>query len=178
MALFKLGVLNARRSRRFYRRLLLLGFGIGIPIAAYGVYTNFAAGWDVRYSFFLGSQFNDWASIPVALGWVGTVMLACRSTAFAQISPVLAAVGRMAFSNYILQTLICTTIFYGHGLGFFGRVDRLGQVGIVLMIWALELILSPLWLARFQFGPLEWLWRCLTYWRRQPFLKLQPSFTR
>ena len=178
MALFKLGVFSARRSRRLYRRLLLLGFGIGIPIAAYGVYTNFAAGWDVRYSLFLGSQFNDWASIPVALGWVGTVMLACRSTAFAQISRVLAAVGRMAFTNYILQTLICTTIFYGHGLGLFGRVDRLGQVGIVLMIWALELILSPLWLARFQFGPLEWLWRSLTYWQRPPFLKLQPSFTR
>jgi uncharacterized protein len=177
MALLKLGVFSARRSRRFYLRLLAVGSGVGIPVVAYGVYSNFAAGWDVRYSLFLGSQFSDWASIPVALGWVGTVMLACRSAAFAPITRVVAAVGRMAFTNYLVQTLICTTIFYGHGLGLFGRVDRVGQLGIVLVIWAVELMVSPLWLTRFQFGPLEWLWRCLTYWRRPPFLKLQPSFT-
>jgi uncharacterized protein len=164
MALFKLGVFSARRSRRFYLRLLAVGSGVGIPVVVYGAYTNFAAGWDVRYSLFLGSQFNDWASIPVALGWVGAVMLACRSIALTPITRVLAAVGRMAFTNYILQTLICTTIFYGHGLGLFGRVDRVSQLGIVLVIWAV-------------FGPLEWLWRFLTYWRRQPFLKLQRSFT-
>jgi uncharacterized protein len=77
----------------------------------------------------------------------------------------------MAFSNYILQTLICTTIFYGHGLGLFGSVDRVGQAAIVAAIWAVELTTSPLWLARFRFGPLEWLWRSLTYWRWQPFVR-------
>jgi uncharacterized protein len=65
----------------------------------------------------------------------------------------------------------CTFIFYGHGLGYFGSVDRIGQLVIVLIIWLFQLILSSLWLSRFRFGPAEWLWRSLTYWRKQPFLK-------
>ncbi len=75
----------------------------------------------------------------------------------------------MAFTNYILQTVICTFIFYGHGLGLFCRIERLGQMVVVLSVWALMLYISPLWLQRFRFGPLEWLWRSLTYWKRQPF---------
>jgi uncharacterized protein len=171
MALYKLGVFSARRSRRFYLGLVGLGFLVGIPIVLYGVYRNVAAGWDVQYSVFIGSQFNNWASLLVALGWIGAVMLACQAVALAPLTRLLAAVGRIAFSNYILQTLICTTIFYGHGLGLFGRVDRVGQIAIVTAIWAAELVISPFWLARFRFGPLEWLWRSLTYRRIQPFGK-------
>ena len=72
-----------------------------------------------------------------------------------------------ALSNYLLQTVICTTIFYGHGLGWYGSVDRLGQIGVVAGVWVLQLIASPLWLRRFRFGPAEWLLRTLTYGRRQ-----------
>jgi uncharacterized protein len=75
----------------------------------------------------------------------------------------------MAFTNYILQTLICTLIFYGHGLGLYCKVERAGQMVVVLSVWAVILFISPLWLQRFRFGPLEWLWRSLTYWKRQPF---------
>ncbi len=64
--------------------------------------------------------------------------------------------------------MICTTIFYGHGLGLFARVQRIGQVGIVLGVWAVQLAVAPLWLRRFAFGPAEWLWRSLTYWKLQP----------
>jgi uncharacterized protein len=67
-----------------------------------------------------------------------------------------------------MQTLLCGLIFYGHGLGLFGQVERAGQVLIVIAIWALQLILSPIWLRHFRFGPLEWLWRSLTYWTLQP----------
>lgn len=67
----------------------------------------------------------------------------------------LAAVGRMAFPNYRFHTLVCTTIFYGHGLGLFGKVQRVGQLAIVLAIWAFQLIVSPFWLRHFLFGPLE-----------------------
>ena len=77
----------------------------------------------------------------------------------------------MAFTNYILQTLICTTLFYGHGFGLFGKVERLGQLAIVLMIWGVQLILSPIWLRHFSFGPLEWMWRSLTYWTWEPFTR-------
>jgi uncharacterized protein len=87
----------------------------------------------------------------------------------------LAAVGRVALSNYLMQTIICTTIFYGHGFGLFEKVDRVGQFGIVLAIWAFQLAISPLWLERFQFGPMEWFWRCLIYMQREPFLRVAPT---
>jgi uncharacterized protein len=114
-------------------------------------------------------QFNYWASILVSLGWVGAIMLASQAEALLPLTRRLAAVGRMAFSNYIMHTAICTTIFYGYGFGLFGKVDRVGQFAIVLIIWAFQLIVSPIWLRHFHFGPLEWLWRSLTYWQWEPF---------
>jgi uncharacterized protein len=102
-------------------------------------------------------------------------MLALRSAAFLPLARRLAAVGRMAFSNYILHSAVCTTIFYGHGFGLFGKVERVGQFGIVLAIWLLQLIISPIWLRYFLFGPLEWLWRSLTYLQWEPFRRNRPA---
>jgi uncharacterized protein len=75
----------------------------------------------------------------------------------------------MAFTNYLLQTILCTTLLYGHGFGLFAQFERTQQMGVVLAVWVIQLILSPLWLARFRFGPFEWLWRSLTYGSLQPF---------
>jgi uncharacterized protein len=168
MALFKWGVLGAERSRRFYRGMVVVGIVAGLPIVAYGAWLNFETGWQYATSFFINSQLNYWGSLLVAGGWIGAVMLACRSRWLPRLQERLAAVGRMAFTHYILHTVICTTIFYGHGLGLYGSVDRVGQTGIVVAIWALQLWLSPLWLERFRFGPLEWIWRSLTYGRVPP----------
>ena len=99
-------------------------------------------------------------------------MLVCQKGWLPGTRRRLAAVGRMAFTNYLMDTVLCTFIFYGWGLGFFGKVSRVEQFGIVLGIWAVQLIVSPLWLERFQFGPLEWMWRSLTYWRLQPMRKV------
>ena len=167
MALYKLGVLSAQRSDSFYRRMMLFGFGVGLPVIGYGAWRNFETGWGLVYSLFLGSQFNYWGSVAVAMGWIGLVMLAVRrawATAFVR---RLGAVGRTAFSNYILQTLLGITIFYGTGLGLFGSVERVGQLLIVFAIWAVQLTIAPIWLRHFAFGPLEWLWRSLTYWKPQ-----------
>ena len=75
----------------------------------------------------------------------------------------------MAFSNYILTSVLCTTIFEGYGFGLFGKLQRFQLYGIVLLVWAVILIVSPIWLRHFHFGPLEWVWRSLTYWKKQPF---------
>ena len=80
-----------------------------------------------------------------------------------------AAVGRMAFTNYIMQTVICTTVFYGHGFGLFGSMERVGQFAVVVGVWIFQLIVSPIWLRHFRYGPLEWLWRSLVYLEVQPF---------
>jgi uncharacterized protein len=167
MALFKWGVFTAGRSKRFYSLLMIVGFGVGLPIVIYGVVQNFAANWSMDYARFFGSQFNYWGSLLVSLGYIGLVMLLCQLPKLFSITRVFGAVGRMALTNYLLQTIICTTIFYGHGWGLFGQVERTGQVLIVLGVWILQLIISPIWLRYYRFGPAEWLWRSLTYWQIQ-----------
>jgi uncharacterized protein len=169
IALYRLGVFSATRSRAFYGGMVAVGGLVGLPLVAYGMHRNFAAGWDVRYAFFLGSQWNYWGSVLVSGMWVGLVILACRSKTWQPLTRPLVAVGRMAFTNYILQTVICTFIFYGHGLGLYGTVSRVQQIAIVFAVWVLQLVVSPLWLRSFQFGPLEWLWRSLTYRQFAPF---------
>lgn len=177
MALYKLGVFAAERSSTFYGRMVAAGFLLGVPLVGYGAYRNFAAGWALEYSMFYGMEYNYWGSLLVSLGWVGVLMLVCKSGALAGLTHRLAAVGQMAFTNYLLHTLLCTTIFYGHGLGWFGSVPRVGQILIVFAIWALQLIVSPLWLRHYQMGPFEWVWRSLTYGAPAPFRRgqLAPS---
>ena len=167
MALFKLGVFSAGRSRRFYFRMAGWGFGLGLPIVILGVLYCNGSGWDFRTAFFGGSQFNYWGSLAVAAGYIGVVMLVCQRHSLGPVTRRVAACGQMALSCYLLQTIICTTIFYGHGFGLFGSVSRVGQAGIVLGVWALLLIACPLWLRYFRFGPFEWLWRSLTYLKPQ-----------
>jgi uncharacterized protein len=110
----------------------------------------------------------------VALGHISVVMLACRAGLLTGMRKMLSAAGRMALSNYIGQTLICTTIFYGYGMGLYASYGRATLMLLVLAVWIVELIVSLIWLTRFRFGPLEWLWRTLTYGRPQPMRK-QPS---
>jgi len=165
MALFKLGVFSAERSSRFYAGLVCVAGIVGIPIVVYGVAENFGQGWSSA-SFFLGSQYNYWGSLLISLGWVGIVMLVFKSGRLQQLTARLAAVGKMALSCYLLETIICTTLFYGHGFGLYGQVSRVGQILVVLAVWISLLIIAPLWLKYFQYGPFEWLWRSLSYWSR------------
>jgi len=171
MALFKLGVFSAQRPAKLYWTFIAAAVLVGFPIIVYGVHHDIAEGWDFRNAFFIGSQYNYWASMLVSLGWVGATMLVFQSPSLRPFTKPIAAVGRMAFSNYIFDTVVCTTLFYGFGFGLFGKVSRVTQIEIVLVIWIAQLMLSSIWMRYFQFGPLEWLWRSLTYWKRQPFRK-------
>ena len=167
MALYKLGVFSAARSNRFYLGLVGVGMLVGIPVVMYGVHRNELADWSLKYSFFFGPQWNYWASILVALGWVGAVMLACKSRTLQPLTRPFAAVGQMALTNYLMQTVLCTFIFYGHGLGRFGMFERWQQLLVVVGVWVLQLVVSPIWLRYFRFGPAEWLWRSLSYLKLQ-----------
>ena len=80
----------------------------------------------------------------------------------------LAAVGQMALTNYLLHSIVASVLFLGWGFGLAGQFDYAEQLAIVVAIWAVQLALSPVWLAHYRFGPAEWLWRSLTYWQRQP----------
>jgi uncharacterized protein len=165
MALYKWGVFSAAKSKLFYRVLVAMALLVGVPVIVFGIHWNEAHEWAVTSSKFLGNQFNYWASLLVALGWVGVVMLLCQHASGRRLMGPFAAVGRMALTNYFMQTVICTLVFYGHGLGLFGEVNRVEQLGFVAAIFAFQLVFSPLWLRHFNFGPMEWLWRCATYMR-------------
>ena len=169
MALYRLGVLSASRSSAFYRRTAVVGLAAGVPLAAAGIAYNVNAGFSVERSMFQGTLFNYVGSLGVFLGYLALVMLAVRSDRLPRLQRRLAATGRMALTNYIAQSVLCGLFFYGHGLGMFGRIGGVGQAVVVVVVWGVQLAWSPWWLRRFRFGPLEWLWRTLTYMRRQPF---------
>ena len=167
MALFKLGILSAKRSDNFYLQMILFGLIPGCLIITFGVWENFHADWPMDYSMFIGNQFNYIGSVGVALGYIAIVMLICKSVKYEGFKNLFGAVGKMAFTNYILMSLIAMFIFYGNGLGMYGQIERKFQILIVFGIWIIIMIISPLWLKKFRFGPLEWLWRVLTYWKVQ-----------
>ncbi len=115
-----------------------------------------------------GVFYNVFGSLVVALGHVGLIMLIVQSGAIGWLTTRLAAVRRMALSNYLSDSIVCTTLFYGYGFGLFEHINRTGLAAIVLTIWIMQLLASPIWLKYFRYGPAEWLWRSLTYWRLQP----------
>jgi len=170
MACFKFGLFSARASTKTYAALMASAACVGVPLILLGVHYIFQSGWWFEYAKFSGEQYNYWGSILVSFGWVGAIMLLFNQAWGRRLMRPLAAVGQMALTNYLMHTLICTTLFYGYGLGWFGYVDRVGQIGIVFVIWAVQLAVSPVWLHYFRFGPAEWLWRGLTY-RQFPALR-------
>lgn len=172
MGLFKLGVFNATLQPKAYRIMVLLAVLVGIPVILLGISYASATDWSFETGFFGGKQFNYWGSLFVSFGWIGLVMLGCQRSSGGWLYRSLAATGQMALTNYLMQTIICTSIFYGHGLGMFGRIERAGQIAIVFAVWAFQLTISPWWLKRFRFGPFEWLWRSLTYMKLQPMRRV------
>jgi uncharacterized protein len=165
MALFKLGILSAAWSTTFYVAAALGGFGVGIPLVLYGMRENFASGWELRRAMLIDGTANYWGGFLVGAGWVALVMLVCRLGV--RLAPV-AAVGRLSLSNYLLQSILFTTIFYGHGLGLFADVGRAGQLLTALGVAAIGIIASNVWTRYFAVGPVEWLWRSATLGRRIP----------
>jgi uncharacterized protein len=104
----------------------------------------------------------------IALAWASGLLLLLRAGRLPRLSAALGAVGRMAFSNYVLQTVCCTLLFFGYGLSLYGSLSRAQTMLVVLAVTAVQVAFSLAWLAFFRFGPLEWAWRSLTYWRLQP----------
>jgi len=166
MALYRWGVLTGERSAALYRRLVALGV-VGLAITVAGLVYIEANDWSAGAALYW-RQFIYIGSFPLAGGYLGLVMLYARRRPDGPLTRGLAAVGRTAFTNYLLQTVIATSVFYGHGLGLFGSVSRVEQLGFVVAVWAVQVALSVLWLRRFRFGPVEWVWRTLTYGEKQP----------
>lgn len=142
MALMKMGVLSGSYSPRFYVVMALIGFGIGLTSDIVAVW------WIVRNNFSLGAWYITGAEYEfgrfTAFGYIAVTMLLVNAGALRAVTSTLGSVGRMAFSNYILTSLICTTIFEGYGFGLFDRLQRYQLYYVVAAVWLLILVVSPI----------------------------------
>ncbi len=168
MAAMKARLITGERPTKVYAAMVAVGFGIGLPLASAVTWYKLAYGSGDGAQTMLLFAAHYLPTVCVVCGWVGLVLLLCKQAWFAKLSYPLASVGRMALTNYLSQTLIVTFLFYGHGFALFAKLERPTMFGIVLGVWALQLVWSPLWLSRFRFGPMEWVWRSLTYGRLEP----------
>jgi uncharacterized protein len=168
MALMKLGILSGERSSNYYRNLMLTGYLLGLPLTVFSAFDLYAHQFNTLYVFRYGGIANYVGSLIVAFGHIGLIMLIVKSGVMRRVMKQFVAVGRMALTNYLLHSVILTTVFYGYGFGLYGTVPRFWQMGFVAGVIVLQLYLSTWWLGRYRFGPVEWLWRSLSYWKRQP----------
>jgi uncharacterized protein len=171
MGFYKLGLFTAVLSTRLYAVLAIAGFAIGLLLTAYLGKVMIDSNYMRSEHLLLFHMKYGIDRISVALGYTGLLMVILRCGWLTWLTSRLAAVGQMALSNYLMQSAICTTIFYGYGFGLFGKLYLHQLTLVVFGVWVLQLLISQLWLRYFRFGPVEWLWRSLTYLKWQPFLR-------
>jgi uncharacterized protein len=170
---YRLGVFqNPAAHAPLIRRVLVRGLAFGlVGNVAMAALAGNEGPFPPSVEGILGVAAYAFAVPALALGLAALVVTLWRSDGWRRLLSVLAPVGRMALTNYLLQTVICVTLFYGYGFGLFARF-RAGQATLIAFaIFVVQIILSAVWLRYFAWGPMEWLWRQLTYGRRLPLLK-------
>ncbi len=160
---------EAHAQLPFWRKALRLGLGIGMPFSLFYAYAMHQAppgdqgsGW-----YLLGTTSHIVGGITLCLAYVAALVLYFQRSAAHFWRRHMAAVGRMALSNYILHSLLAVLLFHGVGLGLYGKIEGWQSILLAIAIFTAQIPLSTWWLSRFRFGPLEWLWRTLTYGRLQ-----------
>ena len=172
MAFFKNGVLTGEKPAGVYAALLIGGLGIGLLLSYFRLQPELRYNFDrLAYTKYNSFEFYELSRTFRAIGIFGGIMLLYKWRAFDWLFRLMRPVGQMAFTNYLMQSVVCGLIFYGVGFGLFGKLQLHQIYYVVAAVWALEIIWSHLWLRYFRFGPLEWVWRSLTYWKKQPIRK-------
>jgi uncharacterized protein len=167
MSLYKSGFLDGRLSSSTYARVALVATPVGLALALIGALELER----VAYAMPTRAVVDLWnyvGAVFASVGYAAALIWIVKRGTLAAMRRHLAAVGQMAFSNYLLHSVTASVLFLGWGFGLAGRFDYATQLLIVAAIWIVQLIVSPIWLQRFRFGPAEWLWRTLTYGRVQP----------
>jgi uncharacterized protein len=176
-ALFLLGLWTWRRGilrspeqhERFLRRFFAIAFPIGLGLAAALTFLR-----ELRFPY--GSPLGSWLRVTsntlgtplLALSYGAGLLLLTRRAPWRRLLAPLAPVGRMALTNYLMQSLVMTWVYNAYGLGLYGQVGPAAAAFLCLALFALQIVVSRWWLSRFRFGPAEWLWRSLTYAKMQP----------
>jgi uncharacterized protein len=170
MALFRTGFFTLRWSSRAYLATIAVGYLLAAPATAWLAWKIWQAGFEALTL----NRLEDWQQVTrplIAMAHAGVILLIVRSGAAQALVNRLAAAGRMAFSNYLMTSIITTLVFDGFGLGLYGRLSRFQELAVVVSVWVFILVWSKPWLARFHYGPFEWAWRSLVRWRPQPFVR-------
>lgn len=172
MAFFKSGVLTGQVSSKLYWAMFVGGMGLGLFL------TWLRLGDLMHYKFNLFEitkhkqiEYYEISRTLRSIGLFGLIMLLFKSGWFNWLFRLLRPVGQMAFTNYLMQSLMAALFFFGIGFGMMGKLQRYEVYLVAMAIWAIEITWSHIWLRYFRFGPLEWCWRSLTYWKKQPMRK-------
>ena len=174
VGLFRADIIQGRQPAEFYRRLAAWSLGIGMPLSILGVAIHLANDWSPDVAL-VGAIPNILATVPMAIGYIALITL-WNQRDDTRLHERVRAVGRMALTNYLTQTIMGLTI-----LGAMIGVGELGRAEIfvfILVVWAVQLAWSEPWLERFRFGPFEWLWRVATYRKLQPIRRCQAAHRR
>ena len=156
--LYKLKIIQGNKGISFYKKISIYGFSIGLPLSIYSIYLLVSSGYDPSV-LFISNIFNTLSVIPMVLGYIG-VLTILNLKLRDSITERLRACGRLAFSNYIVQTIFGVFILGAFGLDTFSRAQLMI---FVFIVWLIQIAWSKPILDRFNYGPLEWLWRKLTY---------------
>lgn len=172
MAFFKSGVLTGQAPAKVYWAMFIGGMGLGLFL------TWLRLGEQLHYKFNLFEitrhkriEYYEFSRTLRSIGLFGLIMLLFKSGWFNWLFRLLRPVGQMAFTNYLMQSLMGGLFFFGIGFGMMGKLQRYEVYLVAMAIWAIEITWSHIWLRYFRFGPLEWCWRSLTYWKKQPMRK-------
>lgn len=172
MALFKMGVLTGQASTKVYWIMTIAGLGVGLALSWLRLHTtikyNFN-GYDLTKNEVI--ELYTLSRAARSIGILGLIMLLYKSGWVKWLFALMRPVGQMAFTNYLTQSILCGVFFYGVGFGMYGKLQRVEVYYFVLAVWVVQIIWSHWWLRYFNFGPFEWLWRSLTYWKKQPMKK-------
>ncbi len=160
-------ILHPERHEGLFRKLLWIGLPLGLALAVIGHFiapSHVPGQNDKPWQFAIGLQMVG--NLPMSLSYIAAIVLLLQQrNVWARLLSWLAPAGRMALTNYLSQSVIASLFFYGYGLGHWGA-GRAWQALFVIVVFALQLLISRWWLSRFRYGPMEWLWRWATYGRR------------
>lgn len=172
LAFFKSGILTGDAKTSTYLLMTVIGLGLGIFLT----YLRLQPLIDANFNFFVylkkvHFQMYEISRTLRSLGLFGLIMLLYKSGWFNWLFKLMQPVGQMAFTNYLMQSFMSNLFFLGIGFGMMGKLERHEIYYVVFAIWLIEIIWSHIWLRFYRFGPLEWCWRSLTYWKLQPIKK-------
>lgn len=174
MALFRSGYIEGKNSTGLYLVIAILGIGVGVFLNYLLLKNQYAN----KFDMVIFNQQWDFSYYQVrrlfqTMGYLSLLILLYKIIPFRKVLNIFVPVGQMAFTNYLMQSIIMSTIFLG--MGWYGKLQRFEIYYVVAGVWIFQIIFSHVWLRYFLFGPFEWLWRSLTYMRKQPFLKRRPT---